>query len=77
MSPHPAGRWLTVRDAAPLLSMSPDALRRSLERHAVTATPPDTTRHPWYESRLDSIEADQSALTLTLGARARTNAVER
>jgi hypothetical protein len=37
MSPHPAARWLTVRDAAPLLSMSPDALRRSLERYAVRA----------------------------------------
>ena len=26
MSPHPATGWLTVRDAALLLSMSPDAL---------------------------------------------------
>ena len=34
MTTGPAVRWLTVRDAAVALSMTPDALRRALERHA-------------------------------------------
>jgi hypothetical protein len=35
--PEPRARWLTVRDAGALLSVTPGALRRSLERRAVRA----------------------------------------
>jgi hypothetical protein len=35
--PQPARGWLSVKTAAEYLDMSPDALRRSIERHAVRA----------------------------------------
>ena len=35
--PEPVRGWLSVKTAAEYLDMSPDALRRTLERHAVRA----------------------------------------
>ena len=44
-------RWLTVRDAASVLSVSPDALRRAFERHARSAPDGGT------EAEVDGVRA--------------------
>ena len=48
---QPARRWVTVRDAAEFLSMRPDALRRSFERHAQAA------RDGGIEANIDGLKA--------------------
>jgi hypothetical protein len=45
MSNDSRPRWFTVRDAASALAITPDALRRSLERHATLAHDGGTEAH--------------------------------
>ena len=49
--PQQARGWVSVRTAAEFMDMSPDALRRALERHAVRA--PDGV----VEANIDGVRA--------------------
>jgi hypothetical protein len=48
-------RWYTLRDAAAILGVSPDALRKQLERHVTRA------KDGGVEARIDGIRARKFA----------------